>query len=362
MRVVVAVLFVSTLSLRASQDPYLILSAPRWTNGQLQFVLAGEANVSYTIEGSSNLVTWLPLATNNVTNVTRLINVLPVGENGFYRASRAPIPLRGFALAARQGIYLKGNSILIDSYDSSDPNYSTGGRYDPGKAKDNGNMAVTNTAQNSLNVGNAEVIGRVYVPDFDVIQIGPNGSVGSFSWVDGGMKGIEPGRAIQERYYFGWPDVSDPSPSGTVPSGGNIGGTNYQYILTFGTYAVSSLTGNLLVQESASATLLVTDTLHGNIYMASGATLRLYAGAASATLSTIVNSGTPANFQYYGLPGNTNLTCTSTEHVGTIYAPNAAIHFGVTQFEGACLAMSVEANGAFRFHCDEYLTGTGGTR
>src|ERR1041385_3823332 len=46
-----------------------------------------------------------------------------------------------FALATRENITLTGNGIATDSYDSTDPNFSTNGQYDPAKASTNGHVA-----------------------------------------------------------------------------------------------------------------------------------------------------------------------------------------------------------------------------
>src|SRR3989442_240448 len=42
------------------------------------------------------------------------------------------------AIVAKNGIDLKGTNINTDSFISTDPNYSTGGRYDPAKRRDHG--------------------------------------------------------------------------------------------------------------------------------------------------------------------------------------------------------------------------------
>jgi hypothetical protein len=44
--------------------------------------------------------------------------------------------------AAKSYVHLNGNSIHDDSYDSSDPVFSTNGRYDPVKAKAGGDIVL----------------------------------------------------------------------------------------------------------------------------------------------------------------------------------------------------------------------------
>src|SRR5216683_2114437 len=114
--------FLASLSAPAAfgaQDPFLILSQPVWTNNQLQFSLTGESGVTYVIEGSSNLQTWTPVATNNDPGIARVVVLGPTGDAGYFRAARGPLPLFGGAMITKLNIDLKGNSTTVDSYDSS---------------------------------------------------------------------------------------------------------------------------------------------------------------------------------------------------------------------------------------------------
>jgi len=60
-------------------------------------------------------------------------------------------------MVAKKSIDLNGNSIYSDSFDSTDPLYSTNGTYNSGRSKDNGDIAVNSSLTNSLNVGDAEI-------------------------------------------------------------------------------------------------------------------------------------------------------------------------------------------------------------
>jgi hypothetical protein len=68
------------------------LSAPQYTNGQLQFVVTGAPGPAYTIQTSSNLVDWVTLT--NLANTNGTINytdtVYTNSPAQFYRASAAP--------------------------------------------------------------------------------------------------------------------------------------------------------------------------------------------------------------------------------------------------------------------------------
>jgi hypothetical protein len=70
--------------------PPLTLTAPSRTPGQFQFTLNGQANVSYIIQTSTNLVNWDPVVTNVSANATRVISVDAPGTMSFYRALVGP--------------------------------------------------------------------------------------------------------------------------------------------------------------------------------------------------------------------------------------------------------------------------------
>ncbi len=366
--VVAAFLFAAfAFSGQSAQDPYLILSAPKWTNGQFQFKLTGESNINYTIEGSSNRVTWSPLVTNSSTNSERIISVAPIGENGFYRASRAPIcqvvNAFTYALGVKGEINLYGNSILIDSFNSGDTNYSNAnGHYDPAKRKDGGNVVATVGIPDTVYVGNASIYGRVSVAPGGSITVGPQGSVGSLAWHNAGQTGIEAGWFTQDAD-AAFPDVFDAPASGAAPSGGVVNGTAYQFILNTGVYDVSSLTGGAYVAGNSILIVraILTASSSAQIVLAPGASLKIYSYATSAQFSgnAVVNSGTAKDFQYWGMPGNDTLSLTgSMDLIGFIYAPDGSVTIhgigGIgVNVQGFIVAKAFTASGGVSIHGDE---------
>src|SRR5688500_18458134 len=89
----------------------------------------GTARYEVWINSSNQpTVTAIGYATDSISqsqvNRTVLVNTTKYGSG-----------MRG--IIAKNGIRMNGNC-KIDSFDSEDPNHSTGGRYDPAKAKDNG--------------------------------------------------------------------------------------------------------------------------------------------------------------------------------------------------------------------------------
>jgi len=376
------ILLFTLVEVFAVQDLGLHLGVPIWSNGQVQLTLTGEAGVSYVVESSPDLQSWTPVLTNSDPAITRVIAVGAPDRQSFYRASRGPLPLFAFAVAAKGGIDFKGNNVAIDSFDSGDTNYSTGGLYDPAKRKDNGDVVTDDTMINSLSVGNARILGHARTgPGTNTIILGANGAVGSKAWVQSGQQGIEPGWSADD-LNISWPDAKAPFTGGAfTPSGGYITnvsttiGTNityYDYILGDGNYQVSALNGSVYVQ--GNAVLLVTSTSSAtfrSLTIAEGKSLQLYNQAPSFSLSAILwlnGYGTAAQFAYYGMPGNTNVSINAIgTFVGTIYAPEADILLTAAQatplgFSGACVSKSVALNGEIWIHFDESLIRNGPSR
>ncbi|HWW01132.1 MAG TPA: hypothetical protein VNZ64_15660 [Candidatus Acidoferrum sp.] len=63
-----------------------ILSQPARVGGNFSFILTGEADVTYIIQASTDLVTWTPVATNAVPATVRPIVVATSGSRSYYRA------------------------------------------------------------------------------------------------------------------------------------------------------------------------------------------------------------------------------------------------------------------------------------
>ena len=302
-------------------------------------------------------------------------------ENNEFVSRRVRVTTQGGsmymkAMVAKGQINLNGNNIATDSFDSGNPLYSTGGRYDPGKRKDNGDVATNSGLVNSLSVGNADIYGKVSTGPGGSISVGSNGGAGSLAWFAAGNIGIQPGYSSDDMN-VSFPDVTAPFTIGLPPIAGNVGGTNYNYVLSSTDYMMSSLS----MSGSASTRMLVTGnarlyvtgnvSLSGSasIVIAPGARLQLFVGtasgpAASASLggTGIVNgSASATNFSYNGLPSNKSVSFSgNAAFTGTIYAPSAALSLGgggstVYDFVGSSVSNTVQMNGHFKFHYDEML-------
>lgn len=274
------------------------------------------------------------------------------------------------ALASKSQVDLHGNNLRVDSFNSVNPSFSTGGLYDPYKSEQKGDIAATAGLVNSQNIGSAEVYGN--------IATGPGGTVAL------GTQGLMTG-TVTDDMNVTFPDVerpfaTAPSPSFgmfTPPSGHdhdrNGSGGGYTLVLSSGDWQIN---GNLSMSGSyghilvtGNARLLVTGDVNltstAAIEIATNATLKLYVGGATAILggTGIVNDGGNASqFQYYGLPTNTRVDYQgTTPFTGVIYAPNADLTLGnggsnTYEFVGAATTKSTTLNGHHNMHYDENLS------
>jgi hypothetical protein len=280
-------------------------------------------------------------------------------------------------MVAKGSIDFNGKNVRSDSFDSVDPLYSTLGRYDPAKFKDNGDVASNASIIGIINQGNADIYGHVSTGPGGSVSVGANGAAGSKAWIDGGNSGVQSGWFTDDMN-VSFPDVTPPFSGGAfAPVGGNLLGTNYSYIMVGGNYQMSSLTmngGNTMLVTGNSVLYVTGDvSLGGNasIVLAPGATLRMYVGGANADLggNGVVNgSGNALNFSYFGLPSNTSLAYSGNgAFTGTLYAPSAAFRLGgggsdTFDFSGASVTGTVVMNGHYNFHYDENLGRNGPRR
>lgn len=337
------------------------------------WTLAGSQYVKErNLRGGDRFEARISVANPPVIEATGFVKI-PLDDNEFV-ARRVRVTTRSSsifmkAMVAKGQINLNGNNIKTDSFDSSDPNYSTGGQYDPLKKKANGDVATNSGLVNSLSVGNADIMGRVSTGPGGSVSIGANGAVGDAAWHAGGNSGIQPGYSTDDMN-VSFPDVEAPYLLGLPLIGGNVSGTNYTYVLGSTDYQASSLSmaSNHKLYVTGDARLYVTGnvSISGNagIVIAPGASLKLYVAGTSAALggNGVSNyGGSATNFGYYGLPSNTSLSLSGNAAiVGTIYAPNAAFSLNgggsnTYDFIGASVTSTVQMNGKFNFHYDELL-------
>jgi hypothetical protein len=301
----------------------------------------------------------IPLATGEY--VSRRVRATTIRTSRFTKA-----------MSADGVIQLNGNNVRSDSFDSSNPSYSTGGMYDPAKRRANGDVA---TNGDLIDVGNADIMGRVSTGPGGGVQIRSNGSVGDLAWHAGGNSGIQPGYATDDMN-VNFPEVIAPYTIGLPPMSGIVNGSLYGYVLSGeGTqYALSSLSMNgsgtqnkIMVTGNVSLYVGGNVSIGGSssIIIATNASLRLYVAGASTSIggNGVANQhGYATNFSYYGLPSNTSVSFGgNASFTGTIYAPQANLTLNggggstVYDFVGASVSRTSNLRGNFSFHYDEAL-------
>jgi hypothetical protein len=276
------------------------------------------------------------------------------------KVQTAPQSVFSGALIVKNTINLNGNNVRTDSYDSTDPTKSTASAYDPAKAGDRGDVGCVGGLIDSVNIGNADVWGRVLTGPNGTVQIGPMGGVGSKTWHLGGNNGLEPGWWLNDMN-INFPSVQAPFDSAPPPAPGLVDGVNYNYVLGNGNYQVPTLSGKVLVTGEAVLYVPGDVTFKSGdvLQIAPGATLHLYVAGADTKISTVINKNTtPETFRYFGLPSNQNVTISGNASLtSAVYAPDAMIKVdGGVDFYGSVIGKDAVLTGHSAFHYDESLS------
>jgi hypothetical protein len=272
-------------------------------------------------------------------------------------------------ISVLQDIDMKGNNVMIDSYDSSDPLHSLNGQYNPLTRMAGGNVV---SVGGLINVGNADVYGHVWTSPWGSLSVGAGGLVGDLPLNWPTQSGIESGWYTND-YNGSFKDVTVPYSSGL-----GLAMVNKTYTLSGGDYYYSgtlSLQSGymLMVAPNTTNRLYVTGGINMQsqngswIGVGTNASIQVYVGttdttqpvSSSFTQVTNVNAG---SFQYYGLPSNNSVSWNGNAYYeGTVYAPEAAFSLGgsgnttTNDYSGACLVQSLTMNGHFNFHYDQAL-------
>jgi len=286
--------------------------------------------------------------------ISRLVQVLLITSTTF-----------GKAIQARGAIDLSGQS-MVDSFDSSDTNYSTLGQYDLTKHKANGSVVSNSRNNPAINVGTGHIYGSADAGPGGSVSVNGGGTVGDTNWTTG----IEPGWtnndanvSYQDQTYPPGAQLWPPPPPGItnlfLMNNGNFG---FPLGLT-----LNNSHGTILVQGTCNLYVGGNLSLSGGaiIIIAPGAKLNLYMDGPSTTISGggIMNAGGYASsFSYYGTTNNTTIKYSgSSDFIGTVNAPEADITLsGGASFIGAAICntyTSKSSNAAF--HYDEAIAGPG---
>src|SRR5205823_697744 len=118
------------------------------------------------------------------------------------------------AIAAKGTITMSGGSV-VDSFNSSNTNYSTGGMYDPAKRRANGSVVTDSTATGAhpaINVGTAHNYGTADTGPGGAVTPSSSGTVGDLDWSTN-HTGIEAGYTNDDMNVT-FPDQVAPSDHG----------------------------------------------------------------------------------------------------------------------------------------------------
>ena len=286
---------------------------------------------------------------------------------------------QGFA--ARNGMTMSGNGVLMDSYNSAYGAYGasllgSGAPSGYGVSGRNINDDITvasdsvATADSSLiSQGNADIYGYVAVSPGSNVSIGPNGAVSSYG-------GSHDDSRIEYDFYADFPVKSAPTAGVTAIS--NISGAT---TLSAGTYRVDSvsLSGNNrnILNISGDVTLIVTGDVsfkgQSSISVPNGSKLTMYAdGDVEIGGNGIINgSGVPSDVFIYGTQdatdnGDGTYSAGQTIKIAgngvlsaAVYAPGAdlTLNGGGSRGDvfGSAVGFTATVTGGSSFHFDEAL-------
>lgn len=280
------------------------------------------------------------------------------------------------AAVAKGSITLAGN-LTIDSFDSSNPTYSTNGKYDIFKRKDGGHIAtIVSNMVNAVTVGESvRVYGKIYTGQFDTIQMLGSGTAGSINWIDSGSIGIEPGwlTTTPPLYIY---DAPPPPTTGLPlpPKGPNLfQGTNHSnsYLLANGNYVVGgnftlSVTDKILILGNVKLFFAANFAMSGQsqIFIGTNSSLTIYAGGSlNIGGSGIANPNSITNCVIYGQSGCTSIALGAVQSLlSNIYAPYANFTFNgggaiTSVLYGSVMANSLTFSGKTALHYDEAIPG-----
>ncbi|MFN3407619.1 MAG: hypothetical protein ACK45B_01380 [Limisphaerales bacterium] len=170
---------------------------------------------------------WLDLGFAQISSPNYSVNQVPPTITRAVRVEAGRSGMFQKAMVARRTIDMNGNNVMTDSFDSSNPLYSLNGRYDPSRARDNGDVASNASIINAVNLGNANIYGRVAVGPGGTVAVGSNGGVGTRLW-QLFNRGIQPGY-FSDDMNFTFPTITLPAGSTgwETPTGGTVTQTNY---------------------------------------------------------------------------------------------------------------------------------------
>lgn len=332
--------------------------------------------LGFTLQTKTNLTdsTWadMSVAVNSLPGTNQALVSLPTGPQ-FYRLINRQ-PSLGTSLG---GVIAKGTITLagggyIDSFNSTDPNYSSNGLYTVTKRRANAVVLSDSSANPAISTGTGKIYGYAITGPTGTVT----GSVGDIAYNATSHTIPETGHTANTAN-LQIPDVAAPFAYGTgvAPNTGVLGmgvvfgGTNYTYQCGTGNYNMpggSHVAGGQSMLITGNPTeLYVNGSFNisgsGFIYIAPGASLLMYINGMGTFSGAGVNgAGNATNCYIYGMTNCTTLTYSAANRfVGIVYAPEAAFTYsGSADFSGSITANTVLFSGSGSIHFDESLIST----
>jgi len=363
-----------------------VQSGNRATNGWATNSLSGGFFLRRT---NGNTRYWVHMTADSAPTITSTgYSKLPMKSIELSRVVQVTTKGTG---GGPKGLVSKGSMTFsgqfeTDSYDSTDPNHSTGGMYDVAKRKDNGDIGSMAGGSKTIDMGGqVKIYGRASVAANGEIYAGSQSAVGTAAFINAGKQGIEPGRSSKD-LNVSFPDPTIPSTAGAfgLPGGGKVGTVTYSRIFPAGNDKYHASTISLSGQEKwlirGNATIIVdkdwSQSGQAYIQIEQGASLKIYVKEGSVSISGngFVNvGGSPKDLAFIG-PNHTRKSDGSIEKkglenfnisgngllIGTIYATDAKLSISgggndTLDFVGAGIVGEVSGSGKFKFHYDEAL-------
>ncbi|NJM55008.1 MAG: hypothetical protein HC841_02980 [Verrucomicrobiae bacterium] len=318
--------------------------------------------VTFMTSAGAPVITCTGYSRLNLTgsDLTRVIQVTTRGQSDFKQP-----------LVARGKMTLSGQ-FLTDSFDSTNPLYSTNGQYTASRRRQNGHISSFSTDSSAA----IDLSGQVQIYGDAQSRNNISQIKTSFS-SPGAIYGTKKNGAV-----FPYNPKTIPSGGLTLPAGGTVSGVSYARVFPAGKYFTSSvsLSGSTKWLVQGDVELIVTkdwsQSGSAEVVLASGANLKLYIkeGTVSISGSGFFNgSGNAANLSIIGASavgskkGLENINFSGgSKFIGTIYAPDAKMSLsggsGVIDMIGAAIVGEVNGSGQYQFHYDEALAngGSGG--
>ncbi|MCI0747743.1 MAG: hypothetical protein L0Y58_20240 [Verrucomicrobia subdivision 3 bacterium] len=266
-----------------------------------------------------------------------------------------------------------GGGGRIDSFNSTNLLESVNGQYSALLATDRAKVTTTSRTPGDISVGNVSIYGSVGTGPGGTVVLQPIGNVGSTIYNNNPAYNgtIEPGHIADDVNVY-IPDGQLPVPFGPTwtPGAGNLGATNYTYLLDReGDYQINSISlgSGQKMMITAKVRLYVVGTTSvgggsGEVIIGNGGSVEWYAGGdVSLAGKGLINvPGLAKNFSLIGLNSCHDVTYAgSSQFIGTVYAPAAKVTItGTADAFGALAGKEVDLNGTFSFHYDEALQGS----